>query len=112
MTDVFPEPIRKLPKADIPLEGSEAFLSQGEDHQILFVMFENDIEMPEHTHDSQWEIVLEGKVDVWIDGKQHKFEKGDRFFIPNGTKHFAKIYAGYSCMIFFAEKARYKLKRK
>ena len=30
MNTIFPEPIRKLPEADIPLEGLKAYLSQAE----------------------------------------------------------------------------------
>ena len=110
MTDVLPGPIRKLPRANIPLEGLEAFLSQGENHQILFMRFHNDATVPKHAHETQWEIVLEGKVDVWIDGDKHTFKKGDRFYIPTGTKHCAKIYAGYSSIIFFDQKDRYTIK--
>jgi len=112
MSDVLPDPIRKLPRADIPLEGLEAFLSQGENHQILFTRFQKDVEMPEHSHESQWEIVLEGRVEVWIDGNHHSFTKGDRFYIPNGITHCAKVYAGYAAIIFFDQKERYKIKEK
>lgn len=34
MTEIFPDPIRNLPEADIPLEGIKAYLSQSETHQI------------------------------------------------------------------------------
>jgi len=34
MNKVFPEPIRNLPEANIPLEGLTAYLSQSEKHQI------------------------------------------------------------------------------
>ncbi|ARE86982.1 hypothetical protein [Clostridium formicaceticum] len=37
MKELFPEPILKLPEADIPLNGIKARLSQGEDHQIILI---------------------------------------------------------------------------
>ena len=37
MTSIFPEPILNLPEADIPLEGIKAYLSQGENYQIIFM---------------------------------------------------------------------------
>ncbi|MBU2700109.1 hypothetical protein Ga0466249_001201 [Sporomusaceae bacterium BoRhaA] len=43
---VFPEPILKLPEADIPLNGIKAYLSQGDNHQILFMEFNEDVELP------------------------------------------------------------------
>ena len=42
MPDVFPDPIKKLPQADIPLDGVTAYLSQSQDHQIIFMSFEFD----------------------------------------------------------------------
>jgi hypothetical protein len=53
MTNVFPQPIRDLPEAEIPIEGITAFLSQGENHQIIFMKFTKDVDLPEHFHESQ-----------------------------------------------------------
>jgi hypothetical protein len=36
MNHIFPGPIRNLPKADIPLDGLTAYLSQSDIHQIKF----------------------------------------------------------------------------
>lgn len=108
MSYTFPEPIINLPKADIPIEGLKAFLSQGEGHQILFMEFSKDIEVPEHAHESQWGVVLDGKSELTIDGIPHIFEKGDSYFIPAGTPHSAKIYAGYADVTFFNQPDRYQ----
>jgi quercetin dioxygenase-like cupin family protein len=110
MPDIFPEPIRRLPQADIPLDGLTAYISQSDSHQILFMKFDEDVEVPEHCHDDQWGVVLEGKIDLVIDGIKHTYGKGDRVFIPKGAKHSAKIYAGYADISFFNEKERYKRK--
>lgn len=111
MSKIFPEPIRNLPEADIPLEGVKAYLSQSENHQIIFMEFSEDIEVPEHSHESQWGIVLEGKIDLTIDGIKKTYSRGDRYFIPKGIKHSAKIYAGYADITFFDQKERYKVKQ-
>ena len=39
MIEIFPEPILRLPEADIPLEGIKAHLAQGETFQIIFMKF-------------------------------------------------------------------------
>lgn len=106
----FPEPIRKLPEADIPIRGVTAYLSQGENHQVLFMEFSEDVELPEHAHEGQWGVVLEGKIELNIDGRRQTFIKGDRYFIPEGVKHSGKIYAGYADMTYFDQKSRYKIK--
>ena len=107
---IFPEPILNLPEADIPLDGIKAYLSQGSDHQILFMEFDEDVELPEHAHEAQFGIVLEGKIELTIDGVKKTFEKGDRYYIPRGEPHSAKIYAGYADITFFNQKARYREK--
>ncbi len=110
MSKIFPKPIVSLPELDIPLEGAKGYLSQGENHQVIFMEFEKDVELPEHSHEDQWEIVLEGKADVRIDSVKYSFKKGDRFFISQGMLHSAKVYAGYASIIFFNQKDRYKKK--
>jgi mannose-6-phosphate isomerase-like protein (cupin superfamily) len=107
MDQVFPEPIRNLPEADIPLDGITAYLSQSDTHQILFMEFRKDADLLEHAHEAQMGIVLEGKIELVIDSEKHSFIKGDRYYIPEGVKHSAKIYAGYADITFFNEPNRY-----
>lgn len=110
MQTLFPKAIESLPLADIPLNGLTAFLSQGENHQILFMTFDQDVVLKEHVHEAQYGIVLKGKIDLCIDGKEKTFYKGDQYYIPPGVKHFGKIYAGYADVTFFDEKNRYSIK--
>ncbi len=110
MNQVFPEPIRNLPEADIPLDGVTAYLSQSDTHQIIFMQFEADIDLPQHAHAAQVGIVLEGQIDLMIDGEAHSFTKGDRYYIPAGVVHSGKIYAGYADITFFDEPSRYLTK--
>jgi len=110
MSDAFPEPILNLPKADIPIRGVKAYLSQGENHQIIFMEFSEDVDLMEHDHESQWGIVLEGKIDLIIGGIERTYIEGDRYFIPKGVKHSGKIYSGYADMTFFNQKDRYGIK--
>ena len=112
MSDLFPEPITKLPEADMPFANYQAYLSQGENHQIIFMRFNEDIDLPEHTHESQWGIVLEGKIELTINGVKKIYVKGDRYFIEKDTKHSGKIFAGYADMTFFNQKDRYSTKQK
>ena len=108
MENLFPEPIQKLPMADIPLEGVTAFLSQSETHQILFMQFDEDADLPEHAHAAQIGFVLEGRIDLTIDGQLHTYGKGDHYYIPAGVSHSGKIYKGYADITFFNEPERYK----
>ena len=109
MNSIFPEPVAELPLADIPLDGVEARLSQGEDHQILFMTFSEDVDLPEHSHEAQWGLVLEGEIELTIDGRKSTFVKGDRYYIPAGVVHSGKVFSGYADVTFFNEKDRYKV---
>lgn len=111
MTGVFPEPIRNLPEADVPIKGIKAYLSQAKNHQIIFMEFELDADLPEHSHAAQVGIVLEGRIDLVIDGKEKTYTKGDRYYIPEGVKHSGRIYAGYADITFFNEPNRYSMKK-
>jgi len=110
MNQVFPEMVRALPQADIPLDGVTVYLSQSDTHQILFMEFQKDVDLPEHAHAAQMGIVLEGRIELIIDGDKKSYSKGDRYYIPAGVKHSGKIYAGYADVTFFDDPKRYSIK--
>ena len=110
MKDIFPEPIRNLPEADIPLDGISAYLSQAIDHQLIFMQFEKDVDLPEHSHAAQIGFVLNGRIELTVDGIKRVYTKGDIYFIPENVKHSGKIHAGYADITFFDEPARYRAK--
>jgi len=111
MTAIFPEPIQNLPLADVPLEGCTAYLCQSDTHQVLFMRFDRDVEIPEHSHAAQWGVVLEGSIEMTIGGVTRTFTKGDRPCISSGVRHSARIHAGYADISFFDQKDRYKAKQ-
>lgn len=111
MTEIFPKPITDLPEADIPLDGIKAYLSQSDSHQIIFMEFEKDVALPEHSHAAQVGIVLEGEIELTIAGEKAIYTKGDRYYIPEGVLHSGKISAGYADITFFNEPDRYARKQ-
>ncbi|MGD1047447.1 MAG: cupin domain-containing protein [Candidatus Krumholzibacteriaceae bacterium] len=72
--------------------------------------FSEDVTVPEHSHESQWAVVLEGRIDLVIDGRERTLVKGDQYFVPRGVKHSARIHAGYADVTFFNQKDRYRRK--
>ena len=106
----FPDIITELPEADIPIEGMHSYIFQGADQQIIFMHFEHDVEVSEHSHEAQWGVVLDGEIELTIDGIQHTFTKGDSYFIPKNTLHSARIKKGYRDITLFNQKDRYKTK--
>ena len=111
MSELFPEPITLLPKAELPLDGATGYLLQGDGQQILFMEFLEDVELPSHAHEAQWGIVLEGRIDLQIGGEEFTFTKGDRYFIPAGVEHSGWIFAGYADITYFDSRDRYAVQK-
>jgi hypothetical protein len=74
----FPEPISFLPQADIPLKGVQGFLSQSENHQVMFFECNEEVELPEHSHSAQVCLVLAGCIDIVIGACGEKFSWYDK----------------------------------
>lgn len=106
----FPQFIRDLPAIDVPLPGVSGHLLQGATQQVAFLRFEDDCEVPEHSHNAQWELVVAGRVDLTVEGRTQTHRAGDSFYIPAGTAHGAKVYAGYRSVVFFDQADRYGTK--
>jgi quercetin dioxygenase-like cupin family protein len=106
----FPNIITDLPQAEISIQGLTAYLLQGNNQQAVFMHFEKDIEVAEHAHEAQWGAVLEGEIELAINGKKLIFKKGDTYFIPRDVLHSAKIKAGYRDITLFNQRDRYKCK--
>jgi hypothetical protein len=74
------------------------------------MQFREEVDLPEHFYESQWRVMFKGKIDMIIDGVEHRFVKRDRYFIGKGVKHSGRIYPGYADMTFFNQQYRYKVK--
>jgi quercetin dioxygenase-like cupin family protein len=110
MNEVFPEFVRDLPEVNIPIPGLKAYLLQGPDHQMLFMEFHEDVEVPPHAHEAQWGVVLQGQIELEIDGVARTYRKGGRMVVPRKARHSAKVHAGYADITFFDQKDRYRPK--
>ncbi len=111
MTDFYPETITNLPEADIPFEGVRGWLSQAEDHQIVFFEIEAIGAVAEHKHGDQWGVVFEGEMELTMNGETRTYRKGDRYFVPAGVLHSAVFKKKTWLMDFFADKERYMPKK-
>lgn len=107
----FPDFITRLPEVDFPFEGVSGHLLQGEDQQAAFVWFEDETVVPEHSHASQWELVVAGELRLTVDGVEKTYREGDSFYIPAGAVHGAAVRAGYRAVIFFDQADRYQARR-
>ena len=104
----FPEIIASLPPAELPIAGVSSYLFQGERQQFIFMTFDKDVAVPEHSHEAQWGVVLDGRLELTIGGEQRVLTKGDTYFIPKDVPHSAKIERGYKDLTLFNQKDRYR----
>ena len=104
----LPAFVKKNPEIEIPLPGVRGWLLQGTDQQAVFVEFPETVEVPEHAHSDQWEIVVAGRVELHRAGGSEVFTAGDNFFVPAGQPHAATVHAGYKALIVFDEPDRYR----
>ena len=91
------------------MSGIKAYLLQAENHQVLFMEFAKDVEVPEHSHEAQWGVVLDGESELTIGGKLHVLKKGDTYYIPKDVPHSGKLKAGYKDVTLFNQKDRYSV---
>ena len=106
----FPEFITNLPEADLPVEGLRAWLVQSENGQVMFLIAEQHVHIPAHSHGDQWGIVIDGEMELTIGKKTATYRQGDSYFIPAGTMHKAILQQGFRVLDYFVDKDRYKTK--
>lgn len=107
----YPDVIKNLPEAKISFKGATAWIMQGENNQIVFFEFKEGMDLPEHNHTyPQWGLVIDGKMELKVNGKPRICMKGDEYYIPIGAFHSAKFLSKTRVMDFFSEKSRYKPK--
>jgi len=107
----YPEAITHLPEAEFAIKGGRAWISQSVTHQIVFFEVAAGLDLPRHSHSyPQWGIVIEGKMELTVDGKSNVYQKGDEYLVPIGAVHCAHFLEKSRVMDFFSEKSRYKSK--
>ncbi len=104
----FPDMITQLPQIVSPAEGVRGWLSQAGDHQIVFFELAGGMNIPPHHHAAQWGIIVEGQMELTIDGDTKTYGPGDSYYIPAGAVHGAKFLTDLRVIDVFAQADRYQ----
>ncbi len=108
----FPDFIQKFPALDLPF-GEDVVQSRvvrSDAGLVVFFTFLQDVDLPPHSHLAQWGILVNGSMEMTIDGVTRICKPGDTWDIPAHTEHGAKIIAGSMVIDVFEEPDRYPLK--
>lgn len=106
----FPGLITNLPESDLPIEGLRGWLVPSEYILVSILEADSEVIVPEHSHGAQWGVVLDGIVELTIDGVKNVFKIGDNYYIPAGVKHSGLLHPGHRAIDFFEDLERYKPK--
>ena len=110
--EFYPKMITDLPEADIPFRGVQGWLLQGIGEQVVFFDIEPIGEVSEHSHGEQWGFVIEGEMELTINGVKKVYRKGDHYHIPAGAPHSAVFKTQAKVVDVFADMNRYRAKVK
>ena len=80
--------------------------------QAVFFSVEATGEIPPHRHQAQWGVVLEGEMELTVDGITRRCGRGDSYYIPAGAVHAARILSPMKALEIFDEPIRYAVKPK
>jgi len=106
----YAEFITSLPEVELPVAGIRAWLSQGPDHQVVFFDIDTEEAIPLHRHGEQWGVVVEGEMELTIDGVTRRRGPGDSYHIPAGVEHGARFLTRVRAIDVFAERDRYSVR--
>ncbi|MEN8007108.1 MAG: cupin domain-containing protein [Candidatus Krumholzibacteriota bacterium] len=104
----FPAFIKANPEVAFPFGGVRGWMITSDRQQTVFVEFTETVEVPQHTHADQWEMVISGRAELHRNGGTEIFGPGDNFFVPAGQPHAATVHEGYRAVIVFAAADRYR----
>jgi quercetin dioxygenase-like cupin family protein len=107
---VYPDMIRNLPEADIPVEGVRGWLMQTSNQQVVLFDIDQTAHVPPHSHCAQWGLMVAGEMSLTIGGETKVYKKGDSYFIPEGVEHSAKFHSQVFVIDWFDAPDRYQAK--
>ncbi|UCE24953.1 MAG: cupin domain-containing protein [Candidatus Zixiibacteriota bacterium] len=107
---VYPDLIRNMPEADIPMDGVRGWILQSGDRQAVFFDIEPVGEVPPHSHCAQWGVVLEGEMSLTIGDETKTYRKGDWYYIPENVVHGATFLSRVNVIDVFDAPDRWKVK--
>lgn len=101
----FPESVHRLPRGS--LAGAAVFVHDDGHSQVLFIEVPDsgpEVVVPTHTHDVEWGIVVEGRIDMTFPVRVESHSAGATHWIPANVPHSFRFAPGTSSIHYFVER--------
>lgn len=108
----LPAFIDALPALDLPFpdEVVTSRVIRSDTALAVFFIAKQELNLPEHSHKGQWGTVIEGRLDLTMNGETVSHRPGSSYDIPAGTPHSARVHAGSIVFDIFEEPDRYPIR--
>ncbi|RDE10913.1 MAG: hypothetical protein C4K48_12995 [Candidatus Thorarchaeota archaeon] len=107
-TKRYPDCIKALARARVPLSGVQAWVAQGREFQMVFFEIESGVQVAPHSHGEQFGYVFEGEMALTIGDDTRTYRGRDSYHIPAGVVHQAEFKTFVRVVDFFLEPDRYR----
>ncbi len=91
----FPSFVRTLPEADLGYPGLRGHVLQGERGSVLYWEAITEVALPEHCHADCWGVVVDGRMELMVDGYTRVYTRGDLYVVPPQVRHRARVFPGF-----------------
>ena len=105
-TASYPAFFDKLSKLSIPAEIARAWVMTDR-AQVLFYEVVEGSRSDDLAEGAEWGLILEGQVDITIDGETTSYHKGDTYLIPGGVPNHKVNHPGVIGIDVFEQSDRF-----
>ncbi len=95
LTRDFPSFVRTLPEADLGHPGLRGWVLQGERGSVLYWEADTEVALPEHGHAECWGVVVDGRMELTVDGYTRIHARSDLYVIPPQVRHRVRVFPGF-----------------
>ncbi len=85
--NIFPAEILSLPQVAVPVAGVSGYCLGNDEKQVVFFVFDEGVNFPDHSHCEQRGMVVSGEMVIEVDGKSNLYQAGDHYVVPGGVNH-------------------------
>ncbi|MEZ0075395.1 cupin domain-containing protein [Planotetraspora sp. GP83] len=82
----YPEFFDKMSKLNVP-DGVRAWVMSDRAQVVFYELPEGSPPADEQTEGAEWGLIVEGKVEITMNGETRTYGKGDTYYIPGGVPH-------------------------